>query len=489
VAQRTSQSARRAVLLSGLALALFAWALAAGIPVGIRGEWTWLPNRIPVRLASSLATGLALVLAAWLFCRSGRWERMGRWSRLSALILFVLLTFAFQAAILNAAGLPLVSAGEIIASPVATTYYGIALELGDVRSWVGSYPSVMGDLPYHAKTHPPGFVLFFLGVQRACAALIQEPGELLHALAERYRVFGIGPSPSEAAAAIVSAFLIALVGALSLLPVYGLGRQLVGSGGAACALPMLAAMPALVLLAASPDQILLMVTALTLWLCYSAWRARSWARAFLGGAALGLAFFLSFAALALAAWLAAWAAIGLAGCRNRRAAAKQLLLAGAAGLAGFLAFHLLLYFALDYRPLPVISGALAAHREVTALEQARIYWKWLLMNPLEASVFAGLPLVVAALWSLREAAGDSRRGRWRAFLLSWLAVLVLLNLSGTVRGEVGRIWLFLMWPLALAAGDWLSRQRNRHVIAALLVVFQVCQVLLMRGYLMMYNIR
>lgn len=219
MAQRTSQSARRAVLLSGLALTLFAWALAAGIPVGIRGEWTWLPNRIPVRLASSLVTGLALVLAAWLFCRRGRWERMGRWSRLSALILFVLLTFAFQAAILNAAGLPLVSAGEIIASPVATTYYGIALELGDVRSWVGSYPSVMSGLPYHAKTHPPGFVLFFFGVQRACAALIQEPGELLYALAERYRVFGIGPSPSEAAAAIVSAFLIALVGALSLLPV------------------------------------------------------------------------------------------------------------------------------------------------------------------------------------------------------------------------------------------------------------------------------
>ena len=232
MAQRTSRSSRYAVLLSGLALALFASALAAGIPVGVRGEWTWLPNKIPVRLASSLAIGLALVFAAWFFCRSGRWERMGRWSRLSALILFVLLTFALQGAVLNAAGLPLVSAGEIIASPVATTYYGIALELGDVRSWVGSYPTFMGDLPYHAKTHPPGFALFFLGVQRACAALIQEPGELLYTLAERYRMFGIGPGPSQAAA-IVSAFLIALLGALSLLPIYGLGRQLVGSAGAA----------------------------------------------------------------------------------------------------------------------------------------------------------------------------------------------------------------------------------------------------------------
>ena len=78
MAQETSKSGRRAVLLSGLALVLFASALAAGLPVGIRGEWTWLPNRIPVRLAPSLAIGLALVLAAWTFCRSGRWERMGR---------------------------------------------------------------------------------------------------------------------------------------------------------------------------------------------------------------------------------------------------------------------------------------------------------------------------------------------------------------------------------------------------------------------------
>jgi hypothetical protein len=65
---------------------------------------------------------------------------------------------------------------------------------------------------------------------------------------------------------------------------------------------------------------------------------------------------------------------------------------------------------------------------------------------------------------------------------------VLLGLSGAVRGEVGRIWLFLLWPAALAAAVALSRRADAGRATALLVFMQVSQALMMKGYLTIYSI-
>ena len=57
-----------------------------------------------------------------------------------------------------------------------------------------------------------------------------------------------------------------------------------------------------------------------------------------------------------------------------------------------------------------------------------------------------------------------------------------------MRGEVGRIWLFLLWPASLAAAAWSTRRAGREYVVPLLVLLQVVQTLLMKGYLTMYSI-
>jgi hypothetical protein len=131
---------------------------------------------------------------------------------------------------------------------------------------------------------------------------------------------------------------------------------------------------------------------------------------------------------------------------------------------------------------------LAVHRDITTVEGARTYWKWILLNPVECAIFAGLPLTVATLFSIRAPA-DQGQARLRAFLLSWLVLFVVLDLTGVVRGEVGRIWLFLYWPLSLAAGSVVSRfEYTRGRTVALLVLLQTVQALMMKSYLTMYSI-
>jgi len=65
--------------------------------------------------------------------------------------------------------------------------------------------------------------------------------------------------------------------------------------------------------------------------------------------------------------------------------------------AGFAAVYAVLVLALQYDPLAVAQQALLAHRDVTTMEAARSYGKWLLMNPVEFAIFAGLPLSLAAI--------------------------------------------------------------------------------------------
>lgn len=492
MARAEDKSAGRAILGAGAATVALGLALARGWEPGIAGEWVWEQSRVPVHLAPAVAACVLLVLAAMLLCRPRRWAGMRPVRRAVSLAALVVLAVAVQWTLLTAVGPPSRSwtaPGWVIASPNATTYFSASFDVGELRGWVASYPRHMWQLPHHARTHPPGFILVFLALRRAAVLINPHPGPALAEIADQYnRQFGLLLGPADAAAAIGSAVVISLLGALSLVPLYLLGREMVGEEGAICAATLAAAMPGLLLLGASPDQIVLALAVTCLWLCYSAWRGRSALRFLLAGAASAVGLFFSLAFGIVVAWMMVWGLLGALRSEDRGAAARRAVIGGVAVAAGFLLVHLALYLVWGYRPLSVAGEALFAHRGITTAEFPRSYWKWLLMNPLEVAIFVGLPLVTAAIWSWPGLSRGPEWARLRPLLAAWLVVLVVLNLSGAVRGEVGRIWLFLFWPAALAAGAWLaSRPRLARLVPAL-VAFQAAQVLLMRGYLTIYSI-
>jgi hypothetical protein len=537
------------LLVAGVAVAVAANLFARGVGVGIpayRAEWIWRPlsKAIPVNLLPASLAGAGLALLVWGLGR-GETQVATRMSlphgerrvargmsllRALAPLALVLVVFALQIAMINAVGEPWVAPGAIIASPVSTTYFAISREVHSVRDYLANYHQIMPTLPYHAATHPPGVTLLFLAVRRACAALTPASAASSPVIA-RVQFYadrmGVGFPPEDAAAAIASALLLAMAGSASILPIYLLAGQLAGPRGALCAAALTGSLPALVLLPASADQLVLLAAAVTIWLAYAAWRHSNPALALLPGIAFALGMFVSLGFAAVGAWLALWAALGVLGAAGRGEAARRLLGRAGVALGGFAAVYLTLFLATGYRAWTVAYLGLFAHRRATTVEFPRTYWKWVLMNPVEMAVFAGLALVVAALWAKVSCwASPGLLGRsssscptglgllgrrssscptglgllgrsssscptglgLRAFLVSWLIVVAALDLSGTVRGEVGRIWLFLMWPLALAAGEWLSRAERYAAALTLVVMMQLAQALAMRGYLTMYDI-
>ena len=96
------------------------------------------------------------------------------------------------------------------------------------------------------------------------------------------------------------------------------------------------------------------------------------------------------------------------------------------------------------------------------------------MNLPMFALFLGAPLAVGLV--KRPTQGRLEIGL--CFGLAALLTILFLTLSGNVRGEVERLWLFLVAPLAIWAASGL---RSRE--AAVLIGLQIVQTLLMAATL------
>jgi hypothetical protein len=149
----------------------------------------------------------------------------------------------------------------------------------------------------------------------------------------------------------------------------------------------------------------------------------------------------------------------------------------------------------------IFRQAMAVHHEATIA--ARTYGVWVWLNLLMFAMFCSWPVVVgcvmAVLRRLRAWRTGSSEGMrnpeeeaeggimWDRTALAVgvaaLCTLLLLTVSGNVRGEVERLWLFALAPLCVLAAGTLGREAVSLRFAALLVGLQAGQTLALAGAL------
>lgn len=333
--------------------------------------------------------------------------------------------------------------------------------------------------------------------------------------------------PSALGGALWCAFLLALAVALTVPAVFALasgdspahddagraqadGRGLLGAA----------------LWALCPSALLFAFTLDTLIACLGAWSLVCFARRLRGtkpawgvlaGVLWGLTTFLSFGAGAMGAIF--FIAVGL---RRRARPFYELALL----LAGFVALWLVMLVLFPAPITRIYSQAMEVHHTSTLVIRSRWGWAWL--NLLVFAAFAGWPLVMLVLAEFgrrlvrrsqkepdlvtnspatatsppearpavedREDAAARVETSWRApsLVLSWsagealgiatLVTILLLTLSGSVRGEVERLWVFLLPPLCAWAG--LSAPRRLTPVWCVLLALQAWQVLALAATLM-----
>ncbi len=359
------------------------------------------------------------------------------------------------------------TAGLTVLSDLAIGYYTVAARLPSVGQAFAEHVSRAGNpaVPDRVRTHPPGPVLLMRALREMGLAFPKSLDYLEKYLERTYgadgetlaRLARMGTaqtlSPLDALIAVPLGMLLTALSALIVLPAYGLGAVLGDRRLGLVAAVLAVTVPSLLCFAPGIDGIgaVLGLTALYLWAA-ALWRGDWWLYLLAGlGAAVTLLWSFGYAVLIVPA-----VALALPRGEWRPVRLAQGLVFATAGLA---VIYGVLDAGLGYSLPAAMSASLAAQKEIMVREH-RPYLSWLWLNPYSWAVFAGpgLLLMAIASWFVK----GLRTGGLERLAQGVAVTLVLLTLAGTTRGEVERIWVFLM-PIAALPAAWLLERMPKPV--------------------------
>ena len=311
-------------------------------------------------------------------------------------------------------------------------YPGAVGHTGPIPTFIGEFPARVPTLPDFAAQHPPFATVFYLLVDRVWAGL------------------------DAAALATVAA------GCLGLLVVAGLARDELGEEGERLAVVCWALAPVTVLyLATSADAMWAPVLAGAALAADRGLRRQSWGWTLAGGVLLWLASMLSFAAALVLPFLAvrALAVRAAAGWGRvlRWAAATAAVVVGLAGLT---------WAATGYDVAAAVAAVNDFWSHAPGTRQ-RAWWVWIFGDLAAFAAILGFPLAAALVVRLVTAV---RERAWGSFEAATAAALLVAACWGHTRGEVERMWQFLVpFAVVVAVRQLLRWRAGLPLVAGLLL--------------------
>jgi hypothetical protein len=327
-------------------------------------------------------------------------------------------------------------------------------QIGPIPDFLGHFAERVPTLPTFPSQHPPGATILYVLVAR------------------------VWPGLDGAAIATVAS------ACLGLLVVAGLARDELGAVGERWAVVCWVLAPVVVLYSAtSADAMWVPVLAGAALAAHRGLVRRSLPWTLAGGVLLWLGSMLTFAAvLVLPFLMVRAAAVALA---PAPAAAGPRVRRGPPGLgqgeppawrwvvrwavitsATVLALAALLWLATGYDVVAAVRAVSGAYDAATP-SRTRVWWVWLFGDLVAFVAVLGFPLTAALLARVR---GALRERAWGSFEIATMASLLAGALWGHTKGEVERMWQFLVPFAVVAAVRQLTGWRvSLPLVAALLL--------------------
>jgi hypothetical protein len=407
-----------------------------------RADWRWAAVALP--LAAVVAA--ALVAAAGLASPGG--DRPGRapspgaspaGSRLAWLAGSLVGAFVLDLAVAALAGGP-----AAWRAPLA--YFGeyppAVGQIGPIPEFLGHFAERVPTLPTFPSQHPPGATILYVLVAR------------------------VWPGLDGAAIATVA------MACLALLVVAGLARDELGAAGERWAVVCWVLAPVVVLYSAtSADAMWTPVLAGAALAAHRGLVRRSMPWALAGGVLLWLGSMLTFAAVLVLPFLAVRAAaVATAPAPGTAPAAppawRWVVRWAVVTSATVLALAALLWLVTGYDVVAAV-GAVSGAYDAATPSRTRVWWVWLFGDLVAFVALLGFPLTAGLLARVRQAL---RERAWGSFELATLASLLAGALWGHTKGEVERMWQFLVpFAVVIAVRQLSSWRVSLPLVAALLL--------------------
>lgn len=476
--------------------------------MGRKSTWLYVLLGGAIFLAVAYSVGLLLDVPEWINGRYWEWDRQlpdggGRilWLLAICLVAFLLwlwterkedwrrqytLLLVLWAAVMSPV-LQEAVAGQHRSRPwsviflhlTTSGFFQDGVEIEDPVEFISEhYDNMRGYRDVHARTQPPGWQIAFWGASRLAERVpsIAEPfGRQLmreDCLSQELREM----SPNQAAAAVLSLSILLWSG-LGAVPYWRFGRYFLKGRPLHLALIVYPFWPAMLVFSGRFDALYAILALLTLWLGQRTLVKEHWlVSAVIFGGLMAAATWFGLGTLAIVALvdvvLVSQLLLKTVGWQQ---GIRRLLALNGLFLAALLALWvgLRVAFGLDGLALFALGQELHLDLRIT-------YPVWPLFNMFDLAVFMSVVIFVGAIVGMigvvwRTAVKGQPARPIDALITGWVVFVVVFNLSGQVRAETGRLWLFLMGPglLVGVAGwtDWLKgNSRGRALTAALLLV-------------------
>lgn len=436
------------VLATGVLFGLGLVAQVAHLNGPAYSRWIW--RALPFDRAFVLFAGplifYAYLLRQWA-AKTSPSRACAAW--LIAGLVFCAIAFQFASLMIDQRGIALLI--KIVKHKGATSYYADALQIQDLRTWLAGFHQA--ELLYHSETHPPGPIVYYYAF---------------------IRLFG------EARAPVISGAAIGVIAALGIAAVYRFGALWTEDRYArlgACF--FYALLPCLIHFFPEFDQIYPIV-AIAMILTWVRALDRVLVAAWLG-LAMFVASFMAYNLVVIGAFMAPYTLLHLQRQRWQRAAIVRCLAAAALAFAVFFAVHIALWAFTSYEAIASFHASLDSQRHF-ASHLDRPWASVILTDPYDFFLGSGLmslPILVLSVFP-RAAESDAIKVD-RA--ITWLAIvaIAIVDLSGLLRCETARVWLFLQPLVAVPVGIQLARwtpvdRSFVFALQALIVIILRCKM-------------
>ena len=327
-------------------------------------------------------------------------------------------------------------------------YYG---DVGKVNGeFIFDYESRLKDLSLHSSTHPPGPILFLWCLSR----------------------LGLD--------AFWSSLFVAIFGSLTVVPIYRITRRLYGEKGAdlICVLYILS--PNVVLYSVTSMDVMFMFTAalsaLYFFKCLEKFKLLN---CLVFALLYSTSLFMTFTngLLVIFFLMVVWLTLNRSDVQDKVDIYRSLFLMG----WFVLLIHIVLLALFNYNIAEVFFKANEYNRQLKA--PYRPYGYWIFGNWADFFTFLGIPVagfvVHYCLQILQDIKGKVLR-RENIPFISIVAALLLIDISGIIRGEAGRIWLFASPVLFISIANFVEEvTSDSNVIVYVIVGMLFIQTLAM----------
>jgi hypothetical protein len=464
---------------------LFLYAIAANVHPALRGpdDWRWtyaIPSQ-PARYIIGVAVIMVYVAIVWgwgwrLFGREPlRRELMGYllFCALSIPIIQVALLAGESPDVVEQLYFRTISAG-------ASGFFSVGSIIDNPGDFLAQYPALMPTFPVHPQRYPPGIPLLFYASRAPLA--VGGVGEAIGAALRPYQCTDLTLMRISNGVMGTAALqmLLPLFSGPVIFPMFGLARRTLGWGTAVWSVALYPLVPSFALWAGRWDQFFPLLTVTAWYLLVVGITGRKRWPLLLSGVVIALASMLSFGLLVMLAPMGLWVLLWLVGHKvdwNGR----QVIIAGLCFVAGFVLVWGIYQVIAGPGFLEIWRVSMNYH-----LGLGRSYWTWLGYHLYDFGIFLGLPIALLALFAFFYALLTA----WQELVALPIAFglgVLLLDVSGTARGEVARVWIFLT-PFAVICAVWgLLRLAHGRWPITIVIILLANQLLVFNAFLRVVN--